>query len=333
MKILIVGLGSMGKRRIRNLTALHEKDVIGFDVRNDRCEEVKEKYKIKVFNNLNDALKENPGIMIISTPPDLHMYYAKIAVSNNIHFFTEANVVKNGMIEVINTLKKSSIVGVPSCTLLFHPIVIKIQEILEKENLGKPLTLIHHYGQYLPDWHPWEDIKEYYVSKKETGAGREIVPFELVWITKIFGSIKSTIGNKAKLTNLETDIDDMYNVLLTFENGMLGVLVVDVISRSPFREAKIITENGVILANWTEKTIRYFHHEKGWKSYEVDTGKPEDGYIHGEEPYINEIKGFLNLIKNNEPYPYSFEEDLKNLELLEIIEKSSYEKTVQNINN
>ncbi len=323
----------MGKRRIRNLKALNENNIIGFDIRDDRCKEANDNYKIKIHNNLADALKEVPDVMIISTPPDLHMYYAQIAISNNIHFFTEANVVKDGMKEVISTLKNSKIIGVPSCTLRFHPIVIKIQEILEKENLGKPLTLIHHYGQYLPDWHPWEDIKEYYVSKKETGAGREIVPFELTWITKIFGPIKDTIGNKAKLTNLETDIDDMYNVLLTFENGMLGVLIVDVISRSPFREAKILTENGVILANWTEKTVKYFHYEKGWKSYEADTGKPEKGYIHGEGPYINEINGFLNLIKNHETYPYSFEEDLKNLELLGIIEKSSNEKTVQNINS
>jgi len=159
------------------------------------------------------------------------------------------------------------------------------------------------------------------------------VPFELIWITKIFGPIKNTIGNKAKLTNLEAEIDDMYNILLTFENGMLGVLTVDVLSRFPFREAKILTENGVILANWTEKTVKWFHHEKGWKSYEADTGKPEKGYIHGEGPYIDEMNEFLNLIKNNESFPYSFEEDLKILELLELIEKSSNEKIVQNVKN
>ena len=39
MRFLIVGLGSMGKRRIRNLRALGETEIAGFDPRPERRDE------------------------------------------------------------------------------------------------------------------------------------------------------------------------------------------------------------------------------------------------------------------------------------------------------
>ena len=41
LKIIVVGLGSMGKRRIRNLLKLGYCDIIGFDPRNDRRKETR----------------------------------------------------------------------------------------------------------------------------------------------------------------------------------------------------------------------------------------------------------------------------------------------------
>ena len=47
LKILVVGLGSMGKRRIRNLVKLGHRDILGFDTQKLRRNESSRKYKIK----------------------------------------------------------------------------------------------------------------------------------------------------------------------------------------------------------------------------------------------------------------------------------------------
>ena len=325
MKFLVVGLGSMGKRRIRNLKHLQQNNIIGFDLRKDRCKEAFEKYQIKTYYDIEKALKESPDAMIISTPPDLHMKYAKIAIQNKIHFFTEASVVKDDMEEVIQSLSDSEIIGLPSCTMRYHPIILEIKRILKNNKIGKPLSFLYHSGQYLPDWHPWEDYKNFYASKRETGACREIVPFELIWIVDIFGEIKSLTAIKSKVSNLETDIDDIYNVLLDLKNGIQGNLTVDVISRFPYRQLKILGEEGVIFADWSNRNVSYFTKELGWKQTNVDDGVVEKNYIHGEGPYIEEMKTFLKVIRNEMPSPYTFSEDLKILKILEIIERSSNE--------
>ena len=323
MKFLVVGLGSMGKRRIRNLKQLGHTEIIGFDTRDDRGKEANEKYQISTFTDISEALKEKPDAMIISTPPDLHMKYAKMAIKNKIHFFTEASVVQDEMSDIIHELKNSDIIGLPSCTMRYHPIIININKILKSNKIGKILTFLYHSGQYLPDWHPWEDYRKFYASKKETGACREIVPFELIWITSTFGKINSVFGSKSKLSRLETDIDDIYSALLGFQNGISGNLTVDVIARFPYRQLKILGEDGVILADWSDRTVSYYTKETGWVNTKIDDGIIEKNYIHGDGPYVEEMSTFVKSIKHEVVQPYTFEEDLKILKILESIEKSS----------
>ncbi len=323
MKFLVVGLGSMGKRRIRNLKQLGHNDVIGFDTREDRCKEANEKYQVSAFTDISNALKENPDAMIISTPPDLHMKYAKIAIKNKIHFFTEASVVQDDMRDIIDELKNSDIIGLPSCTMRYHPIVVGVNNILKANKIGKPLAFLYHSGQYLPDWHPWEDYRKFYVSKRETGACREIVPFELIWLTSTFGEINNVFGLKTKLSKLEADIDDIYSVLLEFQNGIKGNLTVDVIARFPYRQLKILGEDGVIFADWSHRTIGYYTKETGWNNTKIDDGVIEKNYIHGDGPYVEEMSMFVKSIKGEIEQPYTFEDDFKILKILESIEKSS----------
>ncbi len=313
----------MGKRRIRNLQHLKQGKIIGFDSRKDRCEEASEKYSIETFQEITKALDEKPDAMVISTPPDLHMKYAKIALENKIHFFTEASVVQDEMEDIIEMLDKNDIVGLPSCTMRYHPIVNEIRNILSKNIIGKPLSFLYHSGQYLPDWHPWEDYRKFYVAKRETGACREIVPFELVWLIDLFGKIKTVSARKSKVSSLEVDIDDIYNILLEFENGIESTMTIDVIARFPFRQIKILGEDGVILADWSERNVKYFTKDEGWIENKIDDGKVEDDYIHGEGPYIEEMKRFLESTQKNREQPYTFKEDLQILKTLELIEKSS----------
>lgn len=324
MKFLVVGLGSMGKRRIRNLQFLKAGEIIGFDVRKDRQRAAKKKYKIQTFGNFKQAMTENPDALIISTPPDLHMKYAIIAAQKNKHFFTEAGVVDEGVDELMSLCKRKKIVAAPSCTMRFHPSVRKIKELAEVGAIGKPLAFTYHSGQYLPDWHPWEDYRKFYVGRKKTGAAREIVPFELVWLTWIFGGIGRISCFKGRVSGLDVKIDDVYQIILKFKSGMLGHMLIDVVARAPHRVFRVMGEEGVIAWDWSKKKVEVFTaKDKRWREYPADEGKPEKGYLIGEKMYVDEMDYFLKAIMGEKKYPYTFEEDKKILNLLYAAERSS----------
>jgi len=325
LKILVVGLGSMGKRRVRNLLKLKYNDIIGFDPRLDRRKESMSKYQINIVSTIEEGIKQNPKVMIISTPPDLHYQYAEIAIKENIHFFTEVNLASADIKKIISKLKNKTIVAVPSCTTLYNPVVKELQKILIRKSIGKIFTVYHHFGHYLPNWHPWENYRNFYVSKKETGAAREVVPFELVWMTTLFSEIKSVYGHIDKISKLKTNIDDIYEILMEFKNGIKCILIIDVLSTPAFSETKIIGEKGTIICDHNSGIIK-LHNGKAWKIKQLEMGTIEKGYKGNtgtETIYEEEIKVFINAITKKKKYPHSFKEELKLLKVLDAIKLSN----------
>lgn len=328
MKFLVVGLGSMGKRRIRNLTYLKAGEITGFDTWEDRRKEAEQKYHIVTYGKFDEALKNNSDALIISTPPDLHVKYALEAAKNEKHFFMEASVVDDGMDELIAKCRNKTIVAAPSCTMRFWPSIKRMKELLDRGTIGNVLLFTHHSGQYLPDWHPWEDYRKFYVAKKETGAAKEIVTFELVWLTWLFGEVDTVSCFKGKLSSLEIDIDDAYQIILKFKNKVLGNMLIDVISRVPERSCGIYGEKGVIHWEWGTGVRVYTVEDKQWTSYPEKVGTSMEGYSEKikEEPYIEEMDAFIRAIRKEAKYPYTLEEDKRILDLLGAVEKSSDDK-------
>ncbi len=324
LRVLQVGLGSMGKRRIRNLQELGIKDIIGFDPKEERRKEAQRLYHIQTVSDITEGLKKNPNCMIISTPPDLHYKYSKIAIKKNIHFFTEVNLSSSDISKIIEELKQKKVVGVPSSTMLFHPIIKQLGKLIKKKTIGKPLTVYHHFGHYLPNWHPWEDYRNFYVSKKETGAAREVVPFELVWMSHLFSDVYSVYGDIDKISTLEANIDDIYQILIEFVNGIKCTFIVDVISEPAINETRITGNKGMIYCDHNTGTIKIGKGSK-WKEIKIETGKIAKGY-KGNTPsdsiYVEEMKSFLDAIKKSSSR-HTFDDELKILRVLDAIELSN----------
>jgi len=315
MKYLVIGLGSMGKRRIRNLHALGVNSVAGFDPRKDRRQESLEKYGIPVFESLEVAMQNfRPQVFVISTPPDLHMQYAYYAFDHKISCFIEASVAEPEKIKKLSeTIQGSHIVMAPSCTMRFYPGPQKIKELIGTGVIGKVLNINYQTGQYLPDWHPWEKIEDYYVSKRETGGAREIIPFELTWLNDIFGAPEALACVKAKLTDMSADIDDVYHCLFRYDDNVIANLTVEVISRpKSTRHMRILGSSGEIVFDADSNSVRYINTSMDdWKEFQLDTGTIESLYINPEEPYITEMKYFVAAAKSRDAslFPNSLADD------------------------
>jgi len=331
MNILVVGLGSMGKRRIRNLQKLGYENIFGFDIREDRCKEATDKYNIISNSNFEEVFRlSNPNVFVISTPPNHHMRYAYIAYKNNINTFIEASVVDaDEILKLANLIEDKNFIILPSCTMSYFPFVKKINELVNKNTIGKVLNMNYQVGQYLPDWHPWEDIKDFYVSNNETGAAREIVPFELTWINGLFGNPTPLTCVKKKLTNMDADIDDIYHCILEYPNNIIVNLTIEVISRpKATRELRIIGSEGEITYSQDSNSLKYLNlNMNDWKYINFDIKNVESDYIYSEEPYVEEMKDFMESVKLHAKnrslvYNNSLKDDyntLKNLYKLEAL--------------
>jgi predicted dehydrogenase len=329
--VLIVGLGSMGKRRVRNLQALGFSAVAGFDLRADRREEAGRLYGIKTFRDFDEAVSQHrPAALIISVPPDVHQVYMNKAIGFGIPFFVEASVTDHGMEEIIRRAREKKVFAAPSSTMYFHPAIRAIMDIVKSGYLGKLSNVIYHMGNYLPDWHTYEKVSDFYVSKKETGGAREIVPFELTWLVKLFDFPEQVCATFKKTIDIEgaPDIDDTYNVLMDYGRFTL-VLTVDVVTRSAIRRMLINGSEKELIWNWDDNCIRIFHHDKQeWETREYEMLSAEAGYNKNitEQMYIDEMQAFFNGISNPASYVNTLEDDHRVLKLLYTIEESWTQK-------
>lgn len=241
---LIIGLGSMGRRRIRCLQALGYKDIIGFDPREDRREEASRKHGIQTTA---DITMDEEAIVFVCTPPKFHRYYSDIVAPRKT--FIEAGVDKLAH-------------GTPSATMMYQPQIQYLKEQLP--SIGKLINISYHCGQYLPDWHPYEKVADFYVA--EVGA-REMVAFELTWFCKLFGLPEQGWGVDRVGTEIEgLKAPDTYLIALEMQN-CISSIIIDVVSRTPIRQ---------LVVNGSQRQLRY----------DLNEGISEEMYVKETEAFL-----------------------------------------------
>lgn len=328
IQALVVGLGSMGNRRIRCLKKLGVSKIYGVDLRVDRRQEVTTQFGVDTFKSLEKALMARSyDVILICLPPAEHVEAMLKCVKRETPFFVEASVLSQGLEEVINLSQKNKVIAIPSATFLFHPAVKLLQKIVAKGKIGKISNILFHSGQYLEDWHPYEPVSDFYVSTKSTGGAREIVPFEMTWFTRIFGFPKFISANYRKTIEIPgaESIDDTYNCLLDYGN-FLASITVDVVSRKATRRLLINGSKGQLIWSWDDNVIRIFDGQ----SIDGETLEYEKGFSHpgynpniDESMYMDETAAFLAAVEKNKPFPNTLEDDFRILQLLNAFEEAN----------
>lgn len=324
-KYLVIGLGSMGKRRIRCLMALGVKpeNIYGMDARIDRCNEAKEKYGICIVNSEREVDFSSVEAVIVSLPPDKHSLGVDVAIKHNKPVFVEASVV----LEDVENIKKNNVNNIfiaPSCTFIYHPMIKEIKKMVQSGKYGKVCNFSYHSGQYLPDWHPWESVNDFYVSNRETGGAREIVPYELTWITDIFGMPKEIKGYFRKTMDLQCEIEDSYAGSIDY-GDMIGNILVDVVGRNAVRNLIINFEKAQIQWRCEKEQIEIYEADSNeWKYIMQPKMIHEEGYSANinENMYIEETECFLKGIKDEKQYANTIDRDIEVLRLLKQFEDS-----------
>ncbi len=324
MKIIVIGLGSMGKRRIRLLSEHKNIQLFGIDSQENRCAEVKEKFGLKCYASIAEAVKaENPDAAVISTSPLSHAVIIKECLQNNLHVFTEINLVADGYAENMALAKEKGKVLFLSSTFLYRK---ETQTIIDKTNKATcPLNYIYHIGQYLPDWHPWENYNNYFIGNPRTNGCREIMAIDLPWIVTAFGSIKKVGSVKSKNTELNINYNDNYLITIEHENGNKGILAVDVVTRKSIRHIDVYGETFQMSWNGTADSLTEYDIEKKEerKIQFDDASEHVEGYAAfiTENPYRVELNAFLAQIDNPKIAPaWTFEKDYELLKVIDQIE-------------
>ncbi|WP_444641665.1 Gfo/Idh/MocA family protein [Caproiciproducens sp. R1] len=325
MKLLVIGLGSMGRRRIGLL--LNHFDgiaVCGADLREERRARAQALFGIPVYADANTAVeREKPFAALVCTPPASHGAVILDCMEKGLHIFSEINLLSDRYEEILRAAEEHRVKLFLSSTLLYRGEIEKIRDCVLGQR--ERVNYRYHVGQYLPDWHPWENYRDFFVSDPRTNACREIFAIELPWILHTFGKIRRLTVFKDHLSSLELGYPDNYFVVLEHKNGNKGIWIVDVVSRKAERNLLVYSEKLHLAWDGTPDSLyRYNIEEERTERIETDSNVLRDekyAETITENAYLKELRIFVDKItggKNRERY--TFEEDRKTLRLIDKIE-------------
>lgn len=298
MKFLVVGGGSIGRRHLQNLKQLAAGELMVFDIQEERGREVAKQNEAQFCPTFEQGLLQKPDAVLVCTPTSQHIPYALTAIQNDCHLFIEKPISHSleGVDELVKTAVKRKRVVLVGCNFRFHWGIKLARQWVEAGKIGRVLFADAEFGQYLPDWHPWEDYRQGYSAQKALGGGVILDSIhELDYLYWFWGKIKEVYALADKLSRLEIDVEDMAEIILRFSNGIVARVHLDYLQRPYHRSLKIVGEEGVITWSFTDNNVGWFSGKEGrWHISRKKT--PYDV----NEMYVEEMKHFLCCLEGEE---------------------------------
>lgn len=309
MKILMVGLGSIGQRHLRNILAAlgNEAEILAYRVRKEKTvitenlaieegAELDKKYRYVSYDNLDSALSASPEVVFICNPSSMHIPVALAAARHGCHLFIEKPLSHNldGIEELISLTDEKRLVALVGFQLRFHPCFVKLKELITEEKVGNLLAVHIEVGEYLPGWHQWEDYRRMYASRKDLGGGVVLTQIhEIDYATDLFGPPRSIYALGGHFSSLELNVEDTADILMECNNKdrSLPVFIhMDYLQRPPTRKCRVIGENGVITMDLCEPYVMVVNNDGNKDYYRCNV-------FDRNQLFLNEIKHFFSCIR------------------------------------
>ena len=283
IKICFFGMGSIGKRHLKNLVKILKERKIEFEI-----DVIKRKKKINdevkdYIHNIYKADEFKPNfydIVFIVNDTSVHIETLKLMKDYSNNFFIEKplSINLNGF-ELDDYKDKNIYVA---CPMRYS----NVMDYLKKNmNFTKVYSVRAICSTYLPDWRPTIDYRDNYSAKKELGGG---VTLDLIhewdYLTYLLGFPEKIYNLNKKVSHLEINSDDLSIYIAEYRDKLVEVHL-DYFGRIPTRKIEIFLKEGTVIGDFIKNTVILEN------SSEVDLSDSVD-------EYIKEMNNFLDIIFN-----------------------------------
>lgn len=312
MKILIAGLGSIGRRHLRNLQALGQRDILLYRTHHSTLAD-DELAGFPVETNLEAALEQQPDAVIVSNPTALHLHVAQPAAERGIHLFLEKPISHSlaGVAEFRQAVQRSGSRVLVGYQFRFHPGLRRVKVLLEDGALGEPLSVQAHWGEYLPGWHPWEDYRQGYSARPDLGGGVILtLSHPLDYLRSLLGEVESLWALTSNHSDLDIPVEDTAEMGLQFANGVVGSVHLDYIQRPPAHWLEVIGTHGTLSWEYASGGVRLFRAgDEDWQQFPAPPG------FERNHLFLEQMRHFMALVEDGIEPVCSLQDGIRALEL------------------
>jgi len=313
VRLLVVGLGGIGQRHVRNLRTLlgSDADLLAYRVRRDSPtltdslgvepgEDLEVKYGLRVFTDLDAALDERPDAVLVCNPSALHVPVALKAARAGSAVFIEKPLsdTMDGAAELVDEVERRGLVGMVGYQMRFHPNLQRLRALISDGAIGHVVAARIAIGEYLPGWHTYEDYRQMYASRADLGGGVILSQIhEFDYSSWLFGVPTRVFAIGGHLTRLEVDVEDTASVLLEcmVDGRAIPVHIhQDYIQRPPTRTCEVIGDAGKVVIDLRQTSLT-------WYGPEGDIAESTaDPTFERNRLFLDEMTHFLACLEGRE---------------------------------
>lgn len=312
MRFLIAGLGSIGQRHLRNLVTLGERDIILYRTFQGKLQDqLLEGFPVE--STLEAALSHQPDAVIISNPTRLHMEVAIPAARAGCHLLLEKPVADtmDQVPELIDAVQAGGGRVLIGYHYRFHPGLHCARRFLQEGEIGRPISVRAHWGEYLPGWHPWEDYRQSYSARTDLGGGVVLtLSHPLDYLRWLLGEVAEIWSFTAQVRELDIPVEAVAEIGMRFSSGVLGSLHLDYCQQPASHYLEIIGTQGTIRWDNTDGASHIYRASRSsWESFPPPAG------FERNQLYLSEMQHFLQLMRAEVPSACSLEDGIQALKL------------------
>lgn len=328
MKILFCGLGGIGQRHLRNLRQLlgDELQVHAYRVRGQRIKlrdnltidegaDLERDYQVQVHHDLAEALAQRPAAAFICNPNALHVPVALECVRAGVPVFMEKPLASDldGIEQLLAEVQQRQLPFHVGYNFRFHPGLQRLKALLANGFFGRLLSVRSEIGEYLPNWHRYEDYRQMYAARADQGGGvilSQIHEMDLIYW--FFGLPRSIVTHGGHLSGLEIDVEDTASSLMRCdgEHGSFPILLhQDYLQRPPVRSFKIVGDAGYAELDLLNNRLRV---------YDTDGVLCEQDDFEGfvrNDMFLAQARHFLDCVQTGATPVVSLHDGLQSLRL------------------
>jgi len=318
---LIVGSGSIGQRHIRNLKKIGISNIIALRSKKGHNKKLPEDLKVIEVDGWDDAIEKKPDIAVISNPTSLHLE-AALTISKHVKGVFIEKPLSNSLDkcqELIDTLDGNKVVSFVGHNLMFHPIINKIKKFYDENNVGEIINIQCQVGQWLPDWHPYEDYKKAYFARKDLGGGVALTLIHEIHLAiELAGLPIGVSGEITGYKKLDLDVDVCSDLMLKHEEGAVSQIHLDFLQQPSHRSGLVTFEKAWLGYDFNkmEITVQRINEEPQvlWNNYNYDSN----------QMYIDQLIEFVRFVEEGRvKHQYDALSSLESLKVVEAFFKSN----------
>ncbi len=281
MKALFVGVGSIGRRHIRDFyeeclshQVIPEIHVLRRCI--DNLGEI-EAYITEQITELEDA---DYDVVFITNPTNLHYDALKRCKNRARWYFIEKPIFESleKKIEDLGIDDFNTYVAAPMRHTLLYG---KLKEIIKSRKVFSVRVIC---SSYLPEWRKGVDYREVYSAKKEMGGGVNLdLIHEIDYVYDLFGQPERIHSISGKYSDLEISSNDLSTFLLGYKQ-LICEIHLDYFGRECVRACEVYTSEGTYIADFIKETMRF------------PDNSVVDCHVMQNEEFVNEMKYFYDFI-------------------------------------